>query len=166
MFFFALIAAVTLLAALAGRLGAPGLDRWPARMRLGLAVALALAGADHLANPWRYLPMLPEVVPFPRATVLLTGLCEIAGGVGLLVPRPRRLAGIMLALYFVCVFPANIRNALAGGAGVKGLPVAAASAWYYWLRLGFQPLVVWWALRAAEVIAWPQRPARRHAVGA
>jgi uncharacterized membrane protein len=163
MFFFALIAAATLLAALAGRLGAPGLDGWPARMRLGLAVALALAGADHLANPWRYLPMLPGLVPFPRATVLLTGLCEIAGGAGLLVPRLRRLAGIMLAVYFVCVFPANIRNALTGGAGVEGLPVAAA--WYYWLRLGFQPLVVWWALRAAEVIAWPT-PAWRRAVGA
>jgi uncharacterized membrane protein len=160
MFFFALIAAVTLLAALVGRFGVPGLDGWPARMRLGLAVALALAGADHLANPWRYLPMLPEIVPFPRATVLFTGLCEIAGGIGLLVPRTRRLAGIMLALYFVCVFPANIRNALTGGAGVEGLP---AVAWYYWLRLGFQPLVVWRALRAAEAIAWPALVWRRAA---
>jgi uncharacterized membrane protein len=152
MAFFALLLAGTLLAALAGRLGLPGLAAWPARMRLGLALALLLAGADHLANPWRYLPMLPGFVPLPRETVLFTGFCEIAGALGLLVPRFRRLAGIMLAIYFVCVFPANIRNAIEGGAGVAGLP---AAAWYYWARLPFQPLVIWWALRAAEVIAWP-----------
>jgi uncharacterized membrane protein len=96
--------------------------------------------------------MLPDVVPWKPETVLFTGLCEIAGGLGLLVPRLRRLAGVMLAIYFVCVFPANIQNALNGGAGLVGLP---AAPWYYWVRLAFQPLVIWWALRAAEVIAWP-----------
>jgi uncharacterized membrane protein len=96
--------------------------------------------------------MLPGFVPLPRETVLFTGFCEIAGALGLLVPRLRWLAGIMLAIYFACVFPANIRNAIEGGAGVAGLP---AGAWYYWARLPFQPLVIWWALRAAEVIAWP-----------
>jgi hypothetical protein len=41
-----------------------------------------------------------------------TGACEILGAVGLGVPRWWRLAGIMLAIYFVCVFPANIQNAV------------------------------------------------------
>ncbi len=160
MLFLALISVVTLAATLANRLGAPGLADGPARMRAGLAVALAVVGADHLFSPWRYLPMLPEIVPFPHATVLFTGLCEIAGGIGLLVPRLRRLAGVMLAVYFVCVFPANIRNALLSGPGVEGLPSAA---WYYWARLPLQPVFVWWALRAAEVIAWPGAPSRRRA---
>lgn len=158
MMFFALIALVTLLAWIAGRLGAPGLGDWPARMRWGLALPLVFAGVDHLVTPGRYLAMIDGMLPFAREVVLLTGLCEIAGAAGLLVPATRRLAGIMLAVYFVCVFPANIRNALAG-LSVDGLP---AAAWYYWLRLAFQPLVIWWALRAAEVIAWPaarRRPA-------
>jgi uncharacterized membrane protein len=69
----------------------------------------------------------------------------------LLVPRLRRLAGAMLALYFVAVFPANIHNAL-NGLSVDGLP---QSGWYYWVRLPFQPLAIWWALYSAELIRWP-----------
>lgn len=157
MLFFAVVVVVALLAALAGRSGVPGLAGWPACLRPGLAVALWLAGADHLANPGRYLPMLPGFVPDPSGTVLFTGLCEIAGGVGLLVPRLRRLAGLLLAVYFVCVFPANVKNALDGGAGLDGLP---AATWYYWVRLCLQPLAIWWALRAAEVIDRPA-PGRR-----
>jgi uncharacterized membrane protein len=153
MLFFAVLGLATGAAALASRLGAPGLATWPARLRLGMAAGLALFGADHLASPARYAAMLPDALPVPDAIVAVTGLCEIAGAVGLLLPRFRRLAGIMLALYFVCVFPANIRNALTAGAGIEGL--SAAPAWYFWARLLFQPLAVWWALWSAEAIAWP-----------
>lgn len=148
MMFFAFLLIAGAVAGLAGRLGVPGLDDRAACMRWGMAAALIFFGADHLATPERYLPMMPSVVPYPGQVVLLTGLCELAGAVGLLVPRTRRLAGIMLAVYFVCVFPANVKNAL-DGLSVDGLPSAA---WYYWVRLAFQPLAIWWALRAAEVI--------------
>lgn len=151
MLFFALIGSATLLAAVAGRLGIAALRDWPARMRVGMAAALLLIGVDHFATVDRYLAMMPGFVPWPRAVVLLTGSCEIAGALGLLVPQLRRLAGPMLALYFVCVFPANVQNALAGG-GIEGLP---AASWYYWVRLLFQPLAIWWALYAAEAIRWP-----------
>lgn len=158
MLFFAVLGLATAFAALASRFGAPFLGTWPARMRTGMAIALLLFGADHLATPGRYLAMLPGAVPFPGFVVAFTGLCEIAGAFGLLAPRFRKPAGVMLALFFVCVFPANIRNALTGGAGVEGL--SGAPAWYFHLRLLFQPLAVWWALRAAEVIAWPAVPRR------
>ncbi len=49
------------------------------------------------------------------------------------------------------VFPANVHNAL-NGLAVEWLPQAA---WYYWLRLPFQPLAIWWALFSAELIRWP-----------
>src|SRR5262245_38672564 len=86
MLFFALIAIITLLAALAARLGVSGLAGWRACMRVGLALALVATGIDHLVAPGRYLPMMPGLVPFPAEVVLLTGLCELAGAVGLLVP--------------------------------------------------------------------------------
>ena len=159
MLFFAVLGLATALAALASRLGAPALATWPARMRAGMALGLLLFGADHLATPARYLAMLPDAVPFPSFVVAFTGLCEIAGAFGLLAPRFRKPAGAMLALYFVCVFPANLRNALTGGAGVEGL--SGAPAWYFHLRLLFQPLAVWWALRAAEIIAWSAAAPRR-----
>lgn len=148
MLFFILMVTITAAAALLGRLGVPGLTRWPARLRWGMAVPVVLAGIDHLATPARYVAMIESFLPQPAAVVLLTGLCEIAGGVGLLLPRTRRLAGVMLALYFVCVFPANINVAI-NGLRVEGMP---AATWYYWLRLAFQPVIVAWALWAVEVL--------------
>ena len=65
----------------------------------------------------------------------------------------RYLAGILLAIYFVCVFPANIKNAIEG-LSVEGLP---AANWYYWARLLFQPLVIWWTLYSSAAIDWPLR---------
>lgn len=163
MLFFAVLLLGTGLAALAGRLGAPWLGTPAARMRAGLALGLLVFGADHLLSPARYLAMLPPALPFPEFVVTFTGLCEIAGAAGLLVPRLRRLAGVMLGLYFLCVFPANIHNALNAGAGIEGL--SALPAWYFRARLALQPLAIWWALRAAEVIAWPAPPRRRGALG-
>jgi uncharacterized membrane protein len=145
MLFFSLLA---LLALLAWGLRVAG---WPARMRIAMAAALFFVGADHWLNPQRYLPMMPPWVPFHLEMVLFTGAAEVAGGLGLLVPRLRRLAGALLALYFVAVFPANIHNAL-NGLSVEGLPQAQ---WYYWVRLAFQPLAIWWALFSAELTRWP-----------
>lgn len=152
MIFFALIAFITLFAALLGRLGLQALRDLRACMRLGLALALVFTGIDHLVTPQRYLAMMPGFVPFHDAVVAFTGLCELAGAVGLMIPRLRWLAGVMLAIYFVAVFPANIKNAVEGLA-VEGLPTAR---WYYWIRFLFQPLVIWWALYAAHVIDWPR----------
>jgi uncharacterized membrane protein len=158
MLFFALIGSITLVAGLASRVGVPGLNDWRACMRWGLALALIFTGIDHLVNPARYLPMMPASVPLHPEIVAFTGVCELAGAVGLMIPRLRRLAGILLVIYFVCVFPANIKNAVEG-LSVEGLPSAN---WYYWVRLAFQPLVIWWTLYAAGVIDLPFR--RRYSV--
>ncbi|WP_443191639.1 DoxX family protein [Pseudomonas indica] len=148
MLFIVLLVLLTLLAALGDRLGAPGLAGWPARMRLAMALALLFVGFDHWLTPGRYLPMMPDYLPYHLPLVLFTGACELAGAVGLLLPQTRRLAATMLALYFVCVFPANIHNAL-NGLNVDGLP---SVQWYYWLRLPFQPLIILWALYVGGVI--------------
>ena len=67
--------------------------------------------------------------------------------------RLRRLAGIMLALYAVCVFPANVKHAIDG----IHLPPAPDSWWYHGPRLALQPVLVWWALFCSGVIDWPFR---------
>ena len=156
MLFFGLLVVLTLLAAGLHLARVPGLTDWPARMRLAMALALLFAGTDHWLNPQRYLGMLPSWVPLPLETVLFTGAAEIAGALGLLVPRLRRLAGLLLAVYFVAVFPANLHNAL-NSVAVEGLPQAG---WYYWARLPFQPLAIWWALFAAQIIVWPRKMQR------
>jgi uncharacterized membrane protein len=149
MLFFLLLLFLTLLAI-------PVSKSWPGRMRLAMALALFFVGSDHWVNPQRYLAMMPPWVPLHLELVLFTGAAEVAGGIGLLWKDTRRLAGLMLALYFVAVFPANIHNAL-NGLAVEGLPEAT---WYYWVRLPFQPLAIWWALFSAELIRWPLTSAR------
>jgi uncharacterized membrane protein len=125
-------------------------------MRWVMAAFYAIAGIGHVATPDSFLLIVPEWVPYPRAVILLTGLCEIAGSIALLTPRLRRLAGIMLALYAICVFPANIKHAIEG----IPLPHVPDSWWYHGPRLAFQPVLVWWALFCAEVIDWPARGRR------
>lgn len=120
-------------------------------MRWIMAAFYLIAGVLHLTATDGFLAIVPAWVPAPRAVVLLTGVCEIAGACALVTARWRRLAGIMLALYAVCVFPANIKHALEG-LSVGGLPT---SWWYHAPRLALQPVLVWWALFASEVIDWP-----------
>jgi uncharacterized membrane protein len=122
-------------------------------MRWIMAGFYTLAGIAHLALTDKFLPIVPDWVPFPRAVVLATGICEIAGSIALLSTRLRRLAGLMLALYAVCVFPANIKHAIAG----IHLPPVPDSWWYHGPRLALQPVLVWWALFCAGVIDWPWR---------
>jgi hypothetical protein len=59
----------------------------------------------------------------------------------------------MLALYALCVFPANIKHAVEG-ISVPGLP---DTWWYHGPRLAAQPVLIWLALYAAQLIDWPFR---------
>ena len=106
-----------------------------------------------MADPSAFAPIMPAWVPAPAAVIVFTGACEVAGGIGLLIPATRWWAGLMLGLYAVAVFPANLHHAL-DGVTVPGLP---SSWWYHGPRLAFQPVFVWWALWAGEVIDWPFR---------
>ncbi|RYE87783.1 MAG: hypothetical protein EOO78_35395, partial [Oxalobacteraceae bacterium] len=116
-----------------------------------LAGIYLLAAVLHLAFPKPFLAITPTWVPWPAQVIRFTGLCEAAGALGLLIPSLRRLAGIMLALYAVCVFPANLNHAFWLGG-------AHPSAWrwlYHGPRLLLQPVIVWWPLWASGVIDWP-----------
>ena len=110
-------------------------------------------GVLHTVAPEVFLPIMPSWVPLPREVILFTGACELLGGVGLLIPRLRWFSGLMLAIYAVCVFPANIHHAL-DRVTVPGL---SSSWWYHAPRLAFQPVMVWLALYAGHVIDWPFR---------
>lgn len=122
-------------------------------MRWTMAGFYLAAGIFHLLQAPAFLPIVPDWVPAPHAVILATGLCEIAGALGLMTRRWRWWAGVMLALYAVCVFPANIKHAMEG----IDLPQLPSSWWYHGPRLAAQPVVVWWALFCAQVTDWPFR---------
>ena len=134
------------------------LERNRAIARGVLATAYFVAGVAHLATPGTFLLITPDWVPFPRDVIVGTGLCELAGASGLLTRRLRRAAGIGLALYAVCVFPANIKHA------IDGLPPGQVQLnwWYHAPRLALQPVLVWWALFAGGVVTWPFHRMAQH----
>lgn len=122
-------------------------------MRWIMAGFYLAAGVLHLMDATAFLPIVPDWVPAPQAVILVTGGCEIAGAIGLVTRRWRWWAGVMLGLYAVCVFPANIKHAMEG----IDVPQLPSSWWYHGPRLAAQPIVVWWALFCARVIDWPFR---------
>lgn len=128
-------------------------DRRRRLARVVLAALYAAVGVVHLKSPEGFLPIMPDWVPAPRAVVIGTGLAEIAGAIGLLIPALRRAAAWGLAAYAVCVFPANIKHAM-DGVAVGGTVLG----WDYHVpRLAAQPVIIWWALWAGQVIDWPFR---------
>jgi len=123
-------------------------------LRLILAAAYLAAGVLHLAYPAPFLGITPGWVPWPEVVIAATGVAEITGAVALAgVPRLRRAAAVGLALYAVCVWPANIKHAL------DAVAASGAGTWwpYHGPRLAFQPVIVWWALFAGGVTDWPFR---------
>lgn len=128
-----------------------GLERARTVLRWVIAAAYLFVGIIHLRSPNGFMPIMPDWVPYPLETILLTGVCEIAGAIGLMVPRFRRAAAWGLAAYAVCVFPANIKHA------VEGVIIGGTQlGWgYHAPRLAFQPVLVWWALFAGGIVTWP-----------
>ena len=109
-----------------------------------LSALFVFAGAMHFVIPGSYASIVPGWVPFPMAMVYLTGVAEVAGGVGLLLDRFRRAAAAGLILLLVAVFPANIQM-------LQDAIAANAPGWYrtiLFLRLPLQPLLIVWVYRA------------------
>ncbi|PPG16446.1 hypothetical protein C5D36_07650 [Rathayibacter sp. AY1C6] len=138
--------------------GRRSLPRTLARILLGLL--LVTAGTAHLTvarqafqaqvPPW--LPADPDLV------VVASGVVEIALGLVLVVlVRWRVIVGVVVAAFFVAVFPGNISQLLTRTPAF-GLETDAARA----VRLVFQPLLVIWALWSTGAFsAWRARRSRR-----
>jgi uncharacterized membrane protein len=118
-------------------------------VRRGVVYAIAaifvVAGVLHFAIARSYEAIVPPFLPARRFLVYLSGACELAGGIGLLVPRTRRPAALGLVALLAAVFPANVQmlaNAIA----------AARPQWQVallWLRLPLQFGLMWLIWRTA-----------------
>ncbi|RIV85730.1 DoxX family protein [Aurantiacibacter zhengii] len=121
-----------------------------------LAPFYAYAGYRHIAGPEPFLQITPGWVPFPETVILLTGIAEIAGAAALAQPwstRLRRAGGIGLALYALCVWPANLNHMVMDMARADG-------GWglgYHIPRMLAQPGLIWLALWTGRVTDWPFR---------
>lgn len=114
--------------------------------RVVLAALFAFAGTMHFIIPEQYMRIMPPALPLHRELVYLSGVAEIAGGLGLLVRRTRRAACIGLILLLIAVWPANLQmllNARAAGASA-GAQIALL------LRLPLQLVLMLWVWRASR----------------
>jgi uncharacterized membrane protein len=141
---FVLVAGWLLLRA-GGRLGVEQLSSWRSAGRGASAGMFIFTGATHFSSMKHdYAAMIPEPLPKSLRLIYLTGLLQIAGAIGLLIPPLRRLAGIGLAGQLVAMFPANAYAAREGipfrGRPPTPLPVRAP------LQLAFIAAVWWTAI--------------------
>ncbi|CCQ37222.1 DoxX domain protein [Natronomonas moolapensis 8.8.11] len=110
-----------------------------------------VAGVLHFVVPELYVQIVPPMLPAPLALVYLSGIAEIAVGVGVLLPRTRRYAAWATAAVLLAVFPANVYMAT-HGVVVEGLPGGGdPSEVVRWGRLPLQGVLILWAL-------WYTRP--------
>ncbi len=111
------------------------------RYTIGLVLLAALfvaAGVAHFTRAEFYEKAMPDYIPAHRELVLLSGVFEILGGLGLLLPRTRRAAAWGLIALLVAVFPANLHMAL-NPERFPNIP-----EWALWVRLPLQiPLILW-----------------------
>lgn len=115
---------------------------WP---RVLLAVFFSFAGVMHFVKPELYEAIVPTWLPNARLLVLVSGVGEILGGIGVLHSRTRRLAGWGLIALLIAVFPANVHMLrLSYENHATALWKAAL-----WFRLPLQLPVLWWVWRSA-----------------
>lgn len=111
-----LLIAVTALARLLGLLAVPSLDSWHDAARVGVAAVYLLAASGRLIPHVRadLVRMVPPGLPRPDLLVAGTGVLELAGAIGLLVPTTASAAAICLGLLTLAMTPANISAARRG----------------------------------------------------
>lgn len=102
------------------------------------------AGVNHFAIPGTYERIVPAGLGDPKLLVQISGVAEVAGGVGMLLKPTRRLAGLGLVTLLAAVFPANIHMAL------HPEQFAKIPRWALYARLPLQPLMMWGVWRAAR----------------
>ena len=113
--------------------------------RILAAVLFTLAGINHFLHPPMYVAIVPPPFPAKAALVAISGVAEIAGGLGLLVPRLRRAAGWGLIALLVAVFPANVYMA----GWPERIPQVHIARWLLWARLPMQVGFIAWIWFAA-----------------
>jgi len=119
-------------------------------LRIVVALPLLLSAVIlHFLRRNEATAMIPPVVPSPIFFVLFTGVLEIAGAIGLFVPKTRRSAALWIAILMVCVFPVNVFVAgqTVGGLRMPSVPV----------RLAMQVVYIWMVLLAGYGLPTPAK---------
>jgi uncharacterized membrane protein len=105
-----------------------------------LAVSIIIVGITHFIKPDQFARIVPPPFP-PLPSVYISGVFEILGGIGLLIPYVSVAAAWGLIALFIAVYPANIYMTL-HNIKVEGIP---QNQLLYWARLPLQAVLIAWA---------------------
>ena len=109
--------------------------------RVMLAVFMVVAGLSHFFADSMYIKIYPPLLPYPATMVYFTGVAEILGGIGLLIPRVSQAAAWGFVILFIAVYPANINMAI-NNIHLNNIP---DGNWFQAIRLPFQFVLIAWA---------------------
>ena len=100
----------TIAARSVGWLGVGYVNSWNAAIAVGLAAMFVMTGFAHFAPGMRrdLIAIVPPRLPAPASLVTATGLLELLGAAGLLVPTTRVAAAVCLLVLMLAMFPANV----------------------------------------------------------
>ena len=123
--------------------------------RILYGVLMVTAGILHFVKKSIFILIMPRKMPFKSFLVLFTGICEILAGIALLLNASRRLAGILLTIFMVMVYPVNIYMAFKKKTLGKKNSVHPI---ILWLRLPLQyPLI-------AGAYRWSKTETKNHRI--
>ena len=109
---FLILAVTTLVLRGAGAAGVRVLDSWTVSLRAGLCVMFLVTASAHWGKRRRDLiAMVPSGFPRSDLIVTITGILELLGAVGLMVPTTATAAAVCLAVLLMAMFPANVHAA-------------------------------------------------------
>jgi len=103
-----------------------------------LALFFVSVGVLHFLKPGEFVRAMPPYIPYHLEMVYISGVFEILGGIGVMIPKVRKAAGYGLLALLIAVFPANIHMALHD----ERFP--AIPPMVLWVRLIFQPIFMTW----------------------
>jgi uncharacterized membrane protein len=104
-----------------------------------LAVLFVVAGVAHLLITPVFVSIMPTYLPAPTLLVQISGIAEILGGLGLLIPATQPVAAWGLILLLFPVLPANLNMAL------HSSHWPSTPAWLLWARVPLQLPLLYWA---------------------
>jgi uncharacterized membrane protein len=115
------------------------------RQPMALGLIFVGAGLNHFATPRHYRRIVPPGWGDPGTLVAVSGVAEVAGGLGVMLPGTRRPAGLGLIALLVAVFPANLHMAR------NSHEFHRIPRWALYARLPLQPLMMWWVWRTTRL---------------
>jgi uncharacterized membrane protein len=111
---------------------------------LGMAVFIVFTGLSHFKFQKGMAMMIPDFMPAKMFWVYFTGLLEIAAGIGLMIPSIRETTAVLLIIFYVLVFIANINSSQKNINIFKADYTGPGMRYLYTQRIPMQVILIAW----------------------